>query len=263
MKRICMHLLRQAPLTLPLLAALSTPALADAPKADGQWRGLAGASLSLSGGNTESAALLANVNLARQVDGAKTTVQAYINQARSKVDGERDTTANKWGASGQQDLDLSGDWYGFGRLGVDADRLIELKHRSTVAGGLGYHLIRNERHTLDVFSGVSHTRSVYREVQTINDQTGTRFSNTGVLIGEESSHQLNDTVSLKQRLEYNQGLSGDKLNLLRFNGSLNVAMSKATSLSVGLISTYNSKVPPGVKKVDTSLFTGLNVKLGE
>jgi putative salt-induced outer membrane protein len=263
MKRICMRLLRQAPLTLPLLAALSTPALADAPKADGQWRGLAGASLSLSGGNTESAALLANVNLARQVDGAKTTVQAYINQARSKVDGERDTTANKWGASGQQDLDLSGDWYGFGRLGVDADRLIELKHRSTVAGGVGYHLIRSERHTLDVFSGVSHTRSVYREVQTINDQTGTRFSNTGVLIGEESSHQLNDTVSLKQRLEYNQGLSGDKLNLLRFNGSLNVAMSKATSLSVGLISTYNSKVPPGVKKVDTSLFTGLNVKLGE
>lgn len=262
-KKTCMRLNRWTTVILSLLSSLGAPAMADDPKTDGPWRGLAGASLSISGGNTESAALLANVNLARQVEGAKTTIQAYINQARSKVDGERDTTANKWGASGQQDLDLSGDWYGFGRLGVDADRLIELKHRSTVAGGLGYHLIRNDRHTLDVFSGVSLTRSVYREVQTINDQTGKRFSNTGVLIGTESSHQLNDTVSLQQRLEYNQGLSGDQLNLLRFNGSLNVAMSQATSLSVGLISTYNSKVPPGVKKVDTSLFTGLNVKLGE
>ena len=255
--------LRHLTAALPALALVATPALADAPKKDGQWRGLAGASLSISGGNTESAALLANVNVARQVDGSKTTLQGYINQARSKVDGEKNTTANKWGVSGQQDVDLTPQWYGFGKLGVDADRVIELKHRSTVAGGLGYHLIQTDAHTLDVFGGVSHTRSVYREAQTIGDTTGTRFSNTGLLIGEESSHQLNDTVSLKQRLEYTQALTGDKLNLMRFNGSLNVAMTKATSLSVGLISTYNSKVPPGVKKVDTSLFTGLNVKLGQ
>ena len=258
-----MRCTRWTPLTLALLGCLSAPALAGGAKTDGQWRGLAGASLSLSGGNTESAALLATVNLDRQVQGAKTSVQANINQARSTVGDERDTTANKWGLSAQQDVDFTTAWFGFGRLGMDADRLIELKHRSNVAAGVGYHLLRGEHHTLDVFSGLSHTRSVYREAQTINDQTGTRFSNTGVLIGAESSHQLNDTVSLKQRLDYNQGLSGDKLNLLRFNGSLNVAMSKATSLSVGLISTYNSKVPPGVKKVDTSLFTGLNVKLGE
>ena len=262
MKAPTMHL-RHAALLLPLMSLLSTTVHAEPVKKDGQWRGLAGASLSISGGNTESASLLANVNVARQVVGSKTTLQGYINQARSKVDGEKNTTANKWGVSGQQDVDLTPQWYGFGKLGVDADRVIELKHRSTVAGGLGYHLIQTEAHTLDVFSGLSHTRSVYREVQTIGDTTGTRFSNTGLLIGEESSHQLNDTVSLKQRLEYTQALTGDKLNLMRFNGSLNVAMTKATSLSVGLISTYNSKVPPGVKKVDTTLFTGLNVKLGQ
>ncbi|NBD21166.1 DUF481 domain-containing protein [Aquabacterium fontiphilum] len=253
---------RRVPLLACALCLGSAPLWAEPAPRDGVWRGLAGASLSFSSGNTDSSALLVNVNLTRQVEGAKTSVQAFANQARSKVDGDRETTANKWGVSGRQDLDLGPHWFAFVKLGVDADRLLELKHRSNVATGLGHHLIRSERHTLDVFSGLSLTRSVYREAQTINDKTDTRFSNTGVLIGEESSHQLNDTVSMKQRLEYNQGLSGDKLNLLRFNGSVNVAISKATSLSVGLIRTYNSKVPPGVKKVDTSLFTGLNVKLG-
>ncbi len=245
------------------LSTATAPSWAEAPPHDGRWRGLAGASLALSGGNTESSALLVNVNVSRRVDGGKTSLQSFINQAQSKVNGDRKTTANKWGASGQQDLDLTPDWFTFVKLGIDADRVIELKRRGNVAVGLGRHVIRSERHTFDVIGGVSHTRSVYREEQTINAKTGTRFSNTGVLIGEESSHQLNDTVSAKQRLEYNQGLSGDKVDVLRFNGSINVAISKVTSLSVGLISSYNSKVPPGVKKVDTSLFTGLNVKLGE
>jgi len=254
---------RRVPLLACALCLGSAPLWAEPAPRDGVWRGLAGASLSFSSGNTDSSALLVNVNLTRQVEGAKTSVQAFANQARSKVDGDRNTTANKWGLSGQQDVDLGPDWFTFVKLGVDADRVIELKRRTNVAAGLGYHLIRSEAHTVDLFSGLSYTHKIYRAPQTIHGETGTRFSNTGLLIGEESSHRLADNVSLKQRLEYFPGFTGDRTQLLRFNGSLNVGLSKATSLAVGLISTYNSRVPPGVKKTDTSLFTGLNVKLGE
>lgn len=253
---------RPATLLACALSAACAAAWAEPASRDGVWRGLAGASLSMSSGNTESAALLVNVNVARQVEGAKTSLQAFVNQAQSKVDGDRNTTANKWGLSGQQDEDLTPEWFAFVKLGVDADRLIELKRRTNVAAGLGYHVIDSEAHTFDVFGGVSYTDKLYRRAQTIRGETDTRFTNTGLLFGEESSHRLSDTVSLKQRLEYFPSFTGDRTQLVRFNGSLNVGLSKSTSLSVGLISTYNSKVPPGVKKTDTSLFTGLNVKLG-
>lgn len=249
---------------LPLVGALlsTSVVMADTGDKDGRWGGLAGASLSLSSGNTDSASVLLNANIARQTEQEKTSVRASVNQARSDTNGERTTTANKWSIAAQQDIDLNAVWFAFGSLGFDADRLIELKLRSTVSGGLGYHVIESDPHNFDVFGGVSYTHKHYRTLQTIHDKTATRFSNMGLLLGEESTHQLNEAVSLKQRLEYYPGLTGDKTQLLKFSGALNVSLTKDLSLSVGLTSTYNSQVPPGVKKTDSTLFTGLNLKLG-
>jgi putative salt-induced outer membrane protein len=228
---------------------------------DGKWRGLLGASFTLTSGNSETMATLLNVDMARLTTHSKFAVQGFVNHGTSKVDGERQTTANKWGLSTQYDSDLTNGWFAFAKLGFDADRMMDLTLRSTASTGFGYHLIDTQTNILNAFAGLSYTDRRYRTEQDFNGHVGRHFSNPGALLGEESTHRLNDRVTLQQRLELYPDGSSERAHVAHFNGNLNVSMSEMLSLSVGLISTYNHNVPPGLKHVDTSLFTGLNIRL--
>ena len=250
--------------SIPFAAAavlLATGALAQV-KTDGQWRGLGGASLASSSGNTTSTALLLNTDMARATTADKITLGGSINYAKAKINGVNQTTANRWGAAGQYDYNLSPQLYAFGKLGLEADRIVDLQLRNAIAGGLGYHVINTKEMSFDVFGGVGYTTDKYRVAQTIGGGTGTRFSRASLLFGEESSHQFSPTVSAKQRLEVYPGLSGDKANLMKFTAGLSVAMSSTLNLTVGVVDSYNSKPPAGLKKNDLGVFTGVSVKLG-
>ncbi len=247
----------------PLLLAIATLPLtahADNNK-DGRWRGLLGASVAFTAGNTVSNSAVLNLDMARQTEDTKLSVQGYLNHANSEVEGRSETTADKWGVATQYDSDLDLRWFAFGKMRFDGDRLLNLTLRSTVSAGLGYHVVDTTDHTVNVFAGLSYTDNRYSEDQTINDRVGRRFASPGALLGEESTHQFNDRVTFKQRLELYPDGSGDKAHIGRFNGSLNVSMSETLSLSLSVVSVYTHNVPANVKKTDTSLFTGINIKL--
>jgi len=231
-------------------------------KKDGRWRGLIGASMAFTAGNTVTSSALLNLDVARQTSHTKIATQGFLNHANSEIDGLNKTTADRWGAAAQYDSDLDLRWFAFGKLRFDGDRLLHLTVRSTLSAGWGYHLVDIEDHTLNVFAGASVTDNKYSTDQTVNGHTGRHFSSAGGLFGEESTHRLNERVTLKQRLELYPDGSRDKAHIGRFNGSLNVSMSETLSLSLSLLSVYTHNVPPGIKKTDTSLFTGINVKLG-
>jgi putative salt-induced outer membrane protein len=241
-------------------AVLAAPVLAQ--QTDGEWRGLAGASLAISSGNTDSKAALLNLDLARATTDDKTSVAAYLNEGQSKIKGQTTTTAGKWGVAGQYDHNITPVLFGFGKLGFDHDRPSDLSLRTLVAAGLGYHVIQTKTDSFDVFGGVSYNRTGYRVEKTIGGNTKKDFSSVGLLLGEESSHQMTDTVFAKQRIEYYPGLTGEKAQLIKATGALNVAMTKTMSLTVGVMDTFNSKVSAGQKKNDLSVFTGVSMKLG-
>ncbi|RZL07877.1 MAG: DUF481 domain-containing protein [Rubrivivax sp.] len=230
--------------------------------ARGRWVGLAGASLAATSGNTSSSALVLNLDLSRLTDENKTSLSGAVNEARNRNNGVANTTSGKWSVAGQYDHNLTPVWFALGKLGFERDRVIDLKLRTLSSVGLGYHLVRSDDHTVDVFGGLSYSRETYGQDKTISDDTGRRFSSTAILMGQETSHRLTDTVFFKQRLEFYNGIGGQLDKLIRFNASLNVAMTKTLSLSVSLIDTYNSRPAEGQKKNDASLLTGVNVKLG-
>jgi putative salt-induced outer membrane protein len=201
--------------------------------------------------------------MARATERDKITLGGMINYAKSEdAAGVSETTANKWAANGQYDYNLTQRIFVFGKLGLEADRLIDLKLRTSLAVGPGYHVIQTPDTTFDVFGGVGYITDKYRVTQTIGGETDTRFDRFTLMVGEESSHRLSETTSFKQRLEVYPGLSGDKAVIAKFNAGLGVAMSSTLSLTVGLIDTYNSKPPAGLKKNDLGVFTGVSVKLG-
>ena len=231
-------------------------------KTDGLWRGSGGAALSMTSGNSTTSSLLLTVDAARATASDKISLGGMINYAKNKTGGVEQTTSDKWAGFGQYDYNLTPRMFVFGRLGLEADRLVDLSLRTSLAGGLGYKIINTEQTTFDVFGGIGYTTDRYSVDQTIADKTGRTFSRASVYLGEASSHQLSPTVSLKQRLDLYPGVSGDKAVLAKFNAGLSVAMSSTLSLTVGLTDAYNSKPPAGTKSNDVGLFTGINVKFG-
>lgn len=241
--------------------AMSLCALADV-KTDGQWRGNGGAALSLTSGNTQTSSLLLNADAVRATSEDKITLGGAINHAKNKTSGTNQTTADKWGAFGQYDRNLSTDLFAFGKLGLEGDKLVDLSLRTSLAGGLGYKVINTETVTFDLLGGLGYSVDKYSQVQTIGGKTDTHFSRANVYLAETSTHKLSPTVSFKQRLDLYPGISGDKAMLAKFDAGLAVAMSGTLNLTVGFTATHNSKPPAGTKSSDFGLFTGVNVKFG-
>lgn len=248
--------------SLVALACLSSAAAMAQAKTDGLWRGAGGAALSASSGNTNTTSLLITAEAVRATAGDKLTLGGAVNYAKSKTGGVDQTTANKWGGFSQYDYNLSPQLFAFGRLGLESDKLVQLKLRTALAGGLGYKLINTEQTSFEVFGGLGYTTDKYDIARTIAGKTDTSFSRASVYLAEASSHKLSPTVSFKQRLDVYPGVSGDKAVLATFNAGLAVAMSSTLNLTVGLTSAYNSKPPAGTKSNDAGFFTGINVKFG-
>jgi putative salt-induced outer membrane protein len=240
---------------------LSAPASADdKPVADGHWRGSLGAALSATSGNTSSSAVLLNGDAARLTDADKVSLGGNINYARAKIDGERTTTADKVNVFGQYDRNIDTRLFGFAKLGFDRDRVNHLSLRSALDGGLGYKLVDTPALRFTLFGGAGYASDRYDSAQTIGERTDTRFARASLFLAEESAHQLTPTVTAKQRLEWNAGVSGDNAHLLKLTAGLGVAMSSTMNLTVGLIDTYNNRPPVGQQGNDLSLFTGVNMK---
>lgn len=246
---------------LALGSALSISALAQV-KTDGLWRGTGGAALSATSGNSSTNSLLLNADASRVTARDKISLGGMVNYASNKTAGANQTTANKWGAFGEYDYNLTPQLFAFGKLGLDSDKLIDLSLRTSLAGGLGYKVFNTEQMTFDLFGGVGYVTDKYSIAKTVDGTTDTSFSRASIYLGEESSHKLSSTVSLKQRLDLYPGISGDKALLAKFNIGVSVAMSSTLNLTVGVSDAYNSKPPNGNKKNDFGLFTGVNVKFG-
>ncbi len=249
-----------------IAAVIVTGALASSTwaqtKTDGAWRGVGGAALAATSGNTTSSSLLLTAEMARATAADKITLGGAINYARSGSGNASATTANKWGGFGQYDFNLAPKVYAFGKLGIEGDKLVDLSSRVALAGGLGYKLIDTKEANFEIFGGLGYTTDKYSVTQLIGGKRDTGFSRAIIYLGEASSHQISPTVSFKQRLELYPGISGDKAVLAKFSAGLSVAMNTTMSLNVGVVDTYNSKPAAGSKSNDLGLFTGVNVKLG-
>ncbi|MDQ2779693.1 MAG: DUF481 domain-containing protein [Pseudomonadota bacterium] len=231
-------------------------------KTDNQWRGTGGLAAAYTSGNSDTSSLALTGDLTKATLADKISFGANYNYARSKAEGVRTTTADKWSLLGQYDYNLGQRTYAFGKLGFEGDKVIDLTLRSTVGAGVGYKVIDTDTTSFNVFTGVGYSRDKYDTVQTINDRTSQNFSRASLLFGEESSHKLSDTTSFKQRLEYSPGFTGDKAQIAKLTAGLSVSMTQALALTVGLVDTYNSKPGIGRKQNDVSVLTGISYKLG-
>ena len=243
---------RRTSIALACLASLGAwqAALAQT-ELDDRWHGNTSLGGAFAAGNSESStlSLKADASKANVVD--KITLYGLTNYARSKVDGETSTTANRALLGGRYDYNLTETIFTFGGGDAETDKASGLRSRYAVNGGLGYKLVRSEATSWDVFTGAGYARVEY---------TDDRSASGGeLLFGEESSHKLSESTTAKQRFVFRPG-RGELGKLATFDASLATAIMGGWTLNTGLGVRYASKPAPGLKSTDTLLTVGFGYK---
>jgi len=234
---------------IALLLGLSLANIAQAEGNEGVWVGNAALSFSRSAGNTSSTTYSAAVDEVRTTQANK--ISAYLSALYGNSQGVKSADKTRLGA--RYDHNLSDNVFGFGLLEFEKDSLANLALRTGVGAGLGYYFIKNEVNSFDVFSGLAYSQS---------DMTvGNTTRGSEILLGEESSHKLSDSTRLKQKLSYYPSMEKSGQFRSLFESGLVVDLNSTMGLSISLQNKYTSDVAAGVKKSDSILLTGLNVKL--
>lgn len=235
------------PGSLLILLSLTAPACAES--GTHLWQGNAALSFSRSAGNTAGTTYSVSIDEARTTDVNK--LSAYASALYGKNQGV--VSADKTRLGSRYDHNLSPQLFGFVQLEFEQDRMANLDLRSSLGGGLGYHVLKEEDVTFDVFGGLSHNRA--------DMMTGSTTSIVEVIMAEESTHALTPNTRFKQKLSYYPSTqSGGEFRTV-FDSSLVINLNSMMGLAISLQNKYNSDIGAGVKHSDTVLLTGLNIKL--
>lgn len=232
--------------SLPIALSLILPAPAAA--GDSPWQGSAALSFSRSAGNTNGTTYSLAVDEARTTENDK--LSAFASALYGKSQGVVSSDKTRLGA--RYDHNLSGELFGFGLLEFEQDRMTNLDLRSGLGGGLGYHWLKGEDVTFDLFAGLSHNRS--------DMLTGNTVSTSEAILAEESTHAVTPDTRFKQKLSYYPGLQSGEFRSV-FDSGLVISLNSTMGLSISLQHKYNSNIGAGVKHGDTVLLTGLNIRL--
>ncbi|MGB9150749.1 MAG: DUF481 domain-containing protein [Burkholderiales bacterium] len=250
--------MKQSMIALATLAALTTTsALAGPVPTDGLWRGNLGGSLSVTSGNSKSTNLSIGTDAVAADAMSKTTLYLNALRATSETAGISNTTANVIHGGGRYEYNLSPQMFGFGSIDMDRDPIQQLKLRTALGAGLGYHLLNTADTSFDVFAGLGYKIERY-------DLPAPADSNnaTELILGEESNHKLSDASSFKQRLALYPNLKDSGEYRAVFDAGFTTAIAGGLNLNVGLSDRYNSLAPAGTKKNDLLLTTGVSMKFG-
>ena len=218
---------------------------------DGLWHGDVAIGGAFASGNTNSKTLTGTADGTRATAIDKISLFGNVDYGRDKVDGVETATADQARAGGRYDYNLGEATFVFGGSDGETDKVAGLASRIDLDSGLGYKVIHGAATTFDVFAGLGWSHAKF-----VDGTTGTGAT---ALVGEESTHELSDTTTFKQRAEFHSGAHAIG-NLATFDASVAAAISGGWTLTTALSVRYASQVPAGVKSTDTLLTVGFGYK---
>ncbi len=251
---------RPLTVTLTAVAMLLAPALLQAQvtlKPDGQWRYLLTAGANVSSGNNKAGSLNLATEGARQTTDDKWTWHAKADHARNAGV----ATTERYGLRTQYDRDFSHRWFGFGSGETLRDKLANIAVRYSLASGVGRHVWREEDGFFDVSAGLGYSRDRYVAATDVAGAMRDGYGRLELVLSEESSHQLTDTTSLRQKFTLYPDLRDSGKYRAVLDTGLTVAMTQALNLSAGLSYRYDSDPGTGLKNGDAMFVTGVSFRL--
>ncbi|SRR5690606_30210772 len=223
------------------LLAISPTVFAETDKA---WHGEGDLAFNKASGNSESQTLLTKLMLVYERE--RWTHSGQLEAVNTSENDER--SAEAYGLRLKSDYAISETTYGFGSFRYDDNRFSGYEYQSTLAAGLGKHLIDDGVTVFDVEGGLGYRRSE-------EQGTGETF-NEAIALGTARYHrQLTETTRFESDLNVESG----KDNTYVVSGvGVKVKINSRLALRVAYTVKHNTDVPAGTKNTDTLTSVGLN-----
>ena len=216
------------------------------------WEGGLDAGFDLTRGNSDFRNFRFAFRSARKVARSNLTLYAEsLYSIDDLPDASPHVTVDETRGGARFDRDLTSRLFVFANADFMSDGLQDLNLRSVLGGGVGYHLIKRDRTTLDLLGGANFTHENYAEIQ----------RNLGAgQIGEEFSLKLGKNTSLIQNFAYFPDLTEPGGNY-RTNFRLGTVtmIIKWLGWQNNLTDSYVTNPPAGKKRNEFVFTSGLHV----
>ena len=217
---------------------------------DNQWHGGISIGGSYASSNTSSQTFTVNANGSKATAEDKLGLYTLINYGSNKVNDVKTNTAQLFRLGGRYDYNLSENSFFFGGSEAETNKIQNIDSRYSVNAGAGYKAIKTPETSFDLFTGVGYSKTEFGVTipPSASSKKGVEF-----LFGEESTHKLSPTSSIKQRWVIYPGTSeiGTRSTL---DVNLATVVANGWTLNAGAAFNYTSKPSANFKKT-TSLIT--------
>ena len=215
------------------------------------WKGGANVGFGLTRGNSQTKSL----DIAFTAD--RKTLHDHLGLYTNSVYATNDapgatpaTTVNAVQGGIRYDHDFTPRLFVYVGADFQTDALQTLDLRSVFGGGLGVHVIQNNRTTLDLLGGVNYTREKYSLLPS--------RSFAAASLGEELSHKIGMNTLLTQKLYFFPDFNDTSEYRATFNFGTVTKISKWLGWQNAFGDIYVTNPPAGAKQNDILLTTGLN-----
>ena len=236
------------------------------PKFNYFWSGLLDTGLALTSGNSSTLSYTLATTAVRETPRDKLTVYSTYVFANDDSTPPKRTTANDFRGGVRGDLNVSPRLFVFALADFETNELQHLNLRQVYGGGFGYHVVKNDRTTFDVFGGASYDRDSFGQYFLLNPLTffpGQRTNSAEILVGEELHSKLNARTTIGERFVFYPNMSDLGQYRYQFNATAATIIKKWLSWQVTFTDGYLSNPPFGIKSNDLLLSTGLRVVWGK
>ncbi|MBA3973057.1 MAG: hypothetical protein C0504_02425 [Candidatus Solibacter sp.] len=219
------------------------------PRLNDFWSGFASLSFAGSSGNARTSSIATAAAASRQA--GKNKMGLYFNQVYASQSNvlPHGATANRISGGYRLDRGVGGRLFVFGTADFDHDRFMDLDLRSVFGGGLGYHIWKSGRGFWDFNAGGVHNREKFG--------AGLVRNSGEILLGEESSHRLFQSVKLYQKAIFYPNLSTRGEYRLNFDAGAAMPIFKWLEWNIGFSNRYLSNPIAGKKSNDLLYTTGI------
>ncbi|NBC20864.1 MAG: DUF481 domain-containing protein [Alphaproteobacteria bacterium] len=218
---------------------------------DAQWLGEGSLSAGYTTGNTETTDLGLGLDLARETQVWKTSLEAVADFG--ETDGVE--TRNRWFLAGQLDRQINDRLYGFVRASHERDQFSGFDSRSFLGGGLGYEILAGEPTSWSVEAGPGlKIDEVKRRVTTDEDGNARIVSATtqesfSVVGASNFAHEFNENVGFTNETSLLYAEESTQLgNIAAVTADLTDALSARVSFEV----RHDTDPPANFEATDTA-----------
>lgn len=209
------------------------------------WEGNANVGFSYTSGNSNYTTMSTGLRAVKNGDKDNLTVYARSLWYSNRNSGQMVTTQNAFWGGVRYDRNLDRKKFGFISYDFERDKPRKLHFRSVTGGGLGLHMVKNERTEFELLFGGAWNRTW---------QQGDNSDTPEGLAGATFKHRFHEKLRVQNSITFFQNVTDAAEYRFIFDSTLSVDVTKRIGVFMTVGNRFNND-PLGTSKRNDFLFT--------